>query len=110
MNALKRYLETKAVALQVKPKVHRIIRAPRNNPATYDVDKVVNDWLAINDPAGDTQYMNTNVCDPDFDITGAVEFLDAPNFDEFDEYSDLSVVEFDSARSAKAWLNGYRLK
>ena len=49
-------------------------------------------------------YLGINTVDPDFDLTGDVEFNDM-----VDELGSLSIVEFYNVRTERIWLNGYHI-
>jgi len=53
-----------------------------------DADRVVSDWLAVNDPMNEAHYYCTNTVDADFDFTSSAEFADLD-----DDYADLTKVE-----------------
>lgn len=53
-----------------------------------DADRVVSDWLAVNDPMNEAHYYCTNTVDADFDFTSSAEFADID-----DEFADLTKVE-----------------
>lgn len=73
--------------------IRKALRYTKPNAVTVtftngDTDRVVSDWLAVNDPMHEARYYCTNTVDSDFDLSSSAEFADID-----DDYADLTEVE-----------------
>lgn len=67
-----------------------------------DADRVVSDWLAVNDPMHESRYYCTNTVDPDFDLTSSAEFADID-----DDHADLTIIEATDEVALWKFCTGY---
>ena len=67
-----------------------------------DTDRVVSDWLAVNDPMHESRYYCTNTVDSDFDISSSAEFADID-----DDHADLTIIEATDEVALWKFCTGY---